>query len=87
MSKKRSVKVHADIKREMGEAWKIEVAAKPFVDGKGGNMPALGYPCAICASKETKLRFAQSTEEEESVLKWMELQCKACKGYTLYTRK
>ncbi|WP_052595571.1 hypothetical protein [Aureispira sp. CCB-QB1] len=85
MAKKQ--KVAAPIQKEMGEEWKIEVNDKAFTEGKGGNMPALGYPCAVCESKETKLRFAESTEEEESNLLWMELQCKNCQNYTLYTRK
>ena len=65
------------IQEEMGTSWKIEISEKSFIDGKGGNMPAWGYPCAACGSKETKLRFAQSTDEEESTLEWMELQCKS----------
>ena len=50
-------------------------------------MPALGYPCAVCESKKTKSRFAESSDEEESNLLWMELQCKHCQNNTLYTRK
>ena len=50
-------------------------------------MPALGYPCAVCESKKTKSRFAESSDEEESNLLWMELQCKHCQNNTRYTRK
>ncbi|BDS14624.1 hypothetical protein [Aureispira anguillae] len=85
MAKK--IKVAPSIQEQMGGAWKIEINAQPFIPGKGGNMPALGYACAVCASKATKLRFAESTEEEESTLKWMELQCKDCQNYSLYTKK
>lgn len=85
MAKK--IQLNNTIQTQMGTDWKIEVDSKSFMDGKGGNMPALGYPCGVCASKATKLRFAESTEEEESTLIWMELQCKACQNYTLYTRK
>lgn len=76
-----------NIQTQMGEEWEIEISEKGFAEGKGGNMPALGYPCAVCESKQTKLRFAQSSDEEESNLLWMELQCKDCQNYTLYTRK
>ncbi len=75
------------VKDKMGQEWSIEISDKPFIDGKGGNMPALGYPCGVCGGKETKLRFAKSTEEEESSLEWMELLCRTCKSYTLYTKK
>ena len=75
------------IKARMGQEWSIEVSEKPFVEGRGSNMPALGYPCGVCGLKETKLRFAKSTEEEESSLEWIELQCKRCNSYTLYTKK
>jgi hypothetical protein len=76
-----------NIQTQMGEEWEIEISEKGFAEGKGGNMPTLGYPCAVCESKQTKLRFAQSSDEEESNLLWMELQCKDCQNYTLYTRK
>lgn len=72
---------------QMGAEWKIEIREKGFTEGKGGNMPALGYPCAVCESKKTKSRFAESSDEEESNLLWMELQCKHCQNNTLYTRK
>lgn len=85
MAKKQ--KVAASIDTQMGAEWKIEISEKGFTEGKGGNMPALGYPCAVCESKQTKLRFAESSDEEESNLLWMELQCKDCQNYTLYTRK
>jgi len=80
-------KINPAIQAKMGEDWSIEISEKPFTEGKGANMPALGYPCAVCGSKETKIRFAKSTEEVESRLEWMELQCKDCKKYTLYTSK
>lgn len=79
--------INTNIQTQMGADWKIEVSEKSFTEGKGGNMPALGYPCAVCESKQTKLRFAESSDEEESNLLWMELQCKDCQAYTLYTRK
>jgi|GEM_PF-2157186 len=85
MAKKQ--KIDKKIQAEMGADWIIEIGEKPFIDGKGGNMPALGYACAACGSKDTKLRFAQSTDEEESTLEWMELQCKNCRSYTLYKKK
>lgn len=85
MSKK--LEINPSIQTEMGEEWDIEISEKPFTEGKGANMPALGYACAICGSKDTKLCFAESTDEEESTLVWMELQCKTCKGYTLYNKK
>lgn len=85
MAKK--LKINTTIQTEMGVDWKVEIDSKPFMGGKGGNMPALGYACAVCASKATKLRFAESTDEEESTLVWMELQCKDCQNYTLYTKK
>lgn len=85
MAKKQPIA--ANIQTQMGIEWKIEASEKSFTEGKGGNMPALGYPCAVCESKQTKLRFAESSDEEESNLLWMELQCKDCQNYTLYTRK
>ena len=75
------------VKTQMGQGWSIEISEKPFIEGKGGNMPTLGFLCGVCGGKETKLRFAKSTEEEESSLEWMELQCKTCKSYTLYNKK
>lgn len=83
----KKLKIATTIRQEMGAEWTIEVNANPFIEGKGGNMPALGYACAACGSKATKLRFAESTEEEESTLLWMELQCRDCQSYTLYTKK
>ena len=80
-------KINPTIQTQMSQEWRIEISDKPFHDGKAANMPALGYPCAACASKETKLRFAESTDEVESSLEWMELQCRACQHYTLYTKK
>jgi len=80
-------KIATNIQTQMEAEWRIEVSEKGFSEGKGGNMPGLGYPCAVCESKQTKLRFAESTNEEESSLLWMELQCKDCQSYTLYTRK
>lgn len=85
MAKKQTIA--ANIQTQMGKEWNIEISEKGFTEGKGGNMPALGYPCAVCESKQTKLRFAESSDEEESNLLWMELQCKDCQNYTLYTRK
>jgi len=85
MAKKQ--KIATKIDTQMGADWTIEISEKGFTEGKGGNMPALGYPCAVCESKQTKLRFAESSDEEESNLLWMELQCKDCQNYTLYTRK
>ncbi len=83
----KEIKINDTIQTKMGEEWQIEVSAKPFIDEKGANMPSFGYPCGVCASSETKLRFAKSTDEEQSLLEWIELQCKDCKSYTLYTRK
>ena len=37
--------------------------------------------------EETKIQFAESSQEEESNLLWMELHCRSCKNYTLYQRK
>ncbi|MCH2022065.1 MAG: hypothetical protein MK207_06245 [Saprospiraceae bacterium] len=85
MKKKQTINLL--VKAQMGQEWSIEIDKKPFTEGEGGNMPSLGYPCGFCGSKETKLRFAKSTEEELSSLEWMELQCKSCKSYTLYTKK
>lgn len=85
MAKK--LQITSNVQTEMGTDWTIEVSEKAFTGGKGGNMPALGYPCAACGGKQTKLRFAESTDEEESSLVWMELQCKDCQHYTLYTKK
>lgn len=79
--------IHPNILAEMGEEWEIEISDKPFTEGKSLNMPALGYACAACGGKDTTLCFAESTEEEESSLLWMELKCKTCKTYTHYTRK
>ncbi len=85
MSKK--IKIAPAIQKSMGAEWQIEISETSFFKEKGANIPSFGYPCAICESKETKIRFAQSTEEEESNLQWMELQCKSCKNHTRYTRK
>lgn len=85
MSKK--IEINSLIQTQMGEEWRIEVSEKPFTEGKGANLPAWGYPCAVCGSKDTKLCFAENTDEEKSVLIWMELQCKSCKNYTLYDKK
>ena len=56
--------------------WTIQWSDAPFHEGKPGNLPSYGYPCARCASTQTKLQFAESSPEEESVLLWMELKCK-----------
>ena len=79
--------VNPVIKARMGKEWSIQISKKPFVEGRGSSMPALGYPCGACGLKETKLRFAKSSEEVESSLEWMELQCKRCSSFTLYTKK
>ncbi|MCP4439809.1 MAG: hypothetical protein GY810_12770 [Aureispira sp.] len=84
MAKKKKLKIASSIQNKMGEEWLIQVSAVAFSEGKGANMPALGYPCAVCESTQTKLRFAESSDEVESRLVWMELQCKDCKNYTLY---
>ncbi len=84
MAKKRKLKISPKIQNKMGLEWLIQVSEQAFSEGKGANMPALGYPCAVCASKQTKLRYAESSDEVESQLIWMELQCKDCKNYTLY---
>lgn len=83
----KNLEIHSSIQAQMGEEWTIEVSDKPFTEGKSANLPAMGYACGVCASKETKLCFAESTDEEESSLLWMELQCKNCKSYTHYTKK
>lgn len=80
-------KIIPAIQTRMGEAWNITVAAKPFSEGKGANLPAWGYPCAACGSEQTKIQFAESSEEEESTLLWMELRCRECSHYTLYQKK
>ena len=85
MAKK--LKIDPKVKAQMGEAWDISVHPSSNFKEKGANLPALGYPCASCASKNTKIRFAESSEEEESRLLWMELQCKDCKNFTTYLRK
>ena len=84
---KKQPKLNKIVEEEMSTDYKIELNADPFIPGKGGNMPALGYPCAACGGKDTKLRFAESTDEEESTLRWMELQCRDCQAYTRYTKK
>lgn len=81
------IKIDTKIAAKMDAEWLIEISPTPFIEGKGANMPSFGYPCAVCGSTDTKLRFAESTAEEESVLAWIELQCKSCKSYTKYTRK
>lgn len=78
---------HPKVTAQMGAEWEIEVSNTSFHEGKPGNLPTYGYPCAHCASTQTKLQFAESSPEEESVLLWMELKCKNCQHYTLYTRK
>ncbi|MFK7799281.1 MAG: hypothetical protein AB8E82_17660 [Aureispira sp.] len=80
-------KVSPDVQNQMGEQWNIKVSSKPFSEGKGANMPAWGYVCGGCGSEQTKIQFAESTQEEDSNLLWMELHCRACKNYTLYQRK
>ena len=85
MAKK--VEVNQEIRDQMQDEWEIEVSSQPFLDEKGARLPSFGYPCGVCASKSTVSRFARSTEEEESQLAWMELQCKECQNYTKYTRK
>jgi hypothetical protein len=84
---KKQPKLNKKVAEEMSTTYETEVSADPFIPGKGGNMPALGYPCAACGSKNTKLRFAESTNEEDSTLRWMELQCRDCEAYTRYTKK
>lgn len=87
MAKKKKLKVDPTVVKEMGEEWEIEVGETSFIGGKGLNMQAMGYPCGVCASKATKLNYARGTDEEESQLIWIELVCKECKSYTMYTRK
>ena len=79
-------KVLPSIQEKMGTQWNITVSSKAFSEGKGANMPAWGYPCAACGSEQAKIQFAESTQEEESTLLWMELYCRACKNYTLYQK-
>ena len=81
------LKVIPSVLQKMGSDWSIKVNESPFTPGKGANLPSLGYPCASCAGDDTKLRFAKSTEVAESTLEWMELICKSCGNYTLYTKK
>ena len=83
----KNLKVFPSVLQKMGKEWLIMVKDNPFTPGKGANLPSLGYPCASCAGIDTKLRFAKSTEETESTLEWMELKCKTCNNYTLYTKK
>lgn len=85
MAKK--TKVSSNIQEKMGKQWNIVVSTKAFSEGKGANMPAWGYPCAVCESEQTQIQFAESTPEEKSTLLWMELHCRACKNYTLYQKK
>lgn len=84
---KKSIKVMPVIQTQMGTTWDIEVRPTPFFDEKGGNLPSFGYPCAACGNQGTKLRFAESSEEEESNLLWLTLHCRTCGAYTKYTRK
>lgn len=78
---------HQRAVEQMGADWVIELAQQAFHEGKPGNLPTYGYPCGHCASTQTKLQFAESSDEEDSHLLWMELKCKNCQGYTLYTKK
>ena len=80
-------KITEKIQERMSGEWEIKVQATPFIAEKGAKIPSFGYPCAACGSENTMIRFAESTEEEESQLKWMELECKDCRNYTHYTRK
>lgn len=80
-------KISPKIQEKMGDQWNISLGTTPFSEGKGANMPAWGYPCAACGSEQTKIQFAESSEEEESTLLWMELHCRDCKNYTLYQKK
>lgn len=86
MAKKKTAP-HPKVVAQMETDWDIELSEAPFHEGKPGNLPTYGYPCAHCASTQTKLQFAESSPEEESILLWMELKCKNCRLYTLYTRK
>lgn len=83
----KSPKINPSIQEKMSPQWNIQVSNKPFSEGKGANMPAWGYPCAVCGSEQAKIQFAESTQEEESTLIWMELHCRECKNYTLYQKK
>ena len=83
----KNLKVIPSVLQKMGMDWEIKVKDSPFTPGKGANLPALGYPCASCAGVDTKLCFAKSTEVVESTLEGMELKCKSCGNYTLYTKK
>ena len=80
-------KIAKEVQERMEEEWEIQVQATPFIDEKGAKMPSFGYPCATCGSENTMIRFAESTEGEESQLKWMELGCKDCGNYTKYIRR
>lgn len=79
--------IHPDIQLAMAGQWSIKLSNERFSEGKSANLPALGYPCAACASKHTKLCLAHSTDEQNSRLEWMELYCSDCNNYTLYTYK
>jgi hypothetical protein len=81
------ININTTVQSKMEAEWQIEISEAPFINEKGANMPSFGYPCGVCGSQETKLRFAESTTGEESVLAWIELQCKDCRNYTKYTRK
>ena len=85
MSKK--LAINQDVIRTMGQDWNIKIDTKPFTPGKSARMPSLGYPCGACANTSTQLCFAESTDEANSRLLWMELSCRACQHYTLYTTK
>lgn len=79
--------IHTRVLQSMGKDWVINIKQEPFTKGKSAKMPSLGYPCAVCANKSTQLCFAESTEEVHSRLLWMELYCRSCNYYTLYTTK
>jgi hypothetical protein len=85
--KRQPPKLDTNIQQKMGDTWKMRVSAAPFSEGKGANLPAWGYPCASCGSEQTRIQFAESSDEEESELLWMELQCRDCTTYTLYQKK
>ena len=80
-------KIHSEVEKEMASQWDIKLSKAPFISGNKMNIPSLGYLCAHCAGKKTKINFAASTNEDESNLEWMELICRKCNYYTLYTRK
>jgi len=80
-------KIAPEVEKKMGQEWQIEVSAEPFFEAKGANMPSFGYPCAHCNSESTRLRFAKSTDEENSNLEWITLHCKECDHFSRYTRR